>query len=114
MLKMYDMMMIFFNSVKEDDLTKSLKRVGDEIEKLDGKVVKTDILGRKTFARPMNKCNSGQYVKMYLELSAAGIDPLLARLKLNSDIFRVQIVSGTGVEPVEEKIEEVESDAKSE
>jgi len=114
MLKIYDMMMIFFNSVKEDDLTKSLKRVGDEIEKLDGKVLKTDVLGRKTFARSMRRQNSGQYVKMCFEIGAVNVDPLLARLRLNSDIFRVQVVCGTGDEPVVEKSEEVESDAKSE
>ena len=89
---MYKMMFIFLPDLGEEAGEKVLDAIREEISKLDGKVLRTEYLGRRTFARPLKKQEEGHYVRLYVELGPEAIDALLARFKLNSDIFRVQIL----------------------
>ena len=91
-MKAYDGMIIFPSSLKDDVLEGALERVRGEIEKLEGSVDDTTVLGERTFARPMKKRHSGRYVRMFFRLDPARIDGLLARLKLNEQVFRIQIL----------------------
>ena len=113
MLKKYDATLIFPNSLRDENLTKAIDRVKEEISKLGGEIPETKVVGRRQFARPMKKRESGQYVRMQLGLDPTSIAALLARFKLNNDIFRAQIVCASEkVRPVEEK-EVKETDGES-
>ena len=57
----YEAMIIFPESMKEEDLETALEKIGTEIEKLGGTVGNKTRLGRRTFARPMQKHTAGQY-----------------------------------------------------
>ncbi len=92
MLKKYRGTLIFASSAKDDALATILEKVNGEIEKLGGAVLTTDIKGRRTFARPMSKRDSGVYVVLEFNLDTNSIDKLLGRFKLNEDVFRVQII----------------------
>lgn len=112
-MKTYDATLIFPNSLKDEELTKALDRVKEEVTRLSGEVLSAKIVGRRQFARPMKKRESGQYAKMSIKLGPQNVSGLTARLKLNGDVFRAQIVCGSDKgKPVEEK-EAKETDGES-
>lgn len=88
----YEALMIFDESLKDAALEEALGRIKAEILKLSGTVEGVTRLGRRPFARDLNKRRAGQYVLLTLRLDGAQVKPLLARLKLSAEVFRAQIV----------------------
>jgi ribosomal protein S6 len=118
-------MFIFLLDLGEEARDKVVDGIREEISKLDGNVLRTESLGRRTFARPLKKQEEGYYVRLHVELGPEAIDALLARFKLNPDIFRLQILRAPagselppekddivepGARPVDEEPAEVGSD----
>ena len=91
-MKTYEAMFIFSGSLKDDALEKILERVRGDIGKLNGTVVNSQTMGNRSFARTMQKRDSGLYVKMTISMDPKDVDALGAKFRLNEDIFRVQIV----------------------
>ena len=89
----YDGLYIFAGSAKDDVLDKQIDKVRGEITRLSGNVLTTEVLGKKTFARPMHKRDNGVYVKIRFELDPAQVSTLIDRYHLVEDIFRVQILA---------------------
>ena len=89
---MYEGTYIFPDRLTDDDLDAAIKSAAEEITRLNGKVLKTEKLGRRQFARPMKKQTSGHYVRLRFEIDPAKISELHEHYKLNDDVFRVQIV----------------------
>lgn len=96
----YEALFIFPESIKDEALEASLGKIKAEIEKAEGKVESTTRLGRRPFARPLDKMAAGHYMVVTFEIAGEKIKPLQARFKLNEDIFRVQLVRVPEVEPV--------------
>jgi small subunit ribosomal protein S6 len=96
-LKPYEALFIFAPTLREEALDRAIAVVRGDIEKVGGRVVKTDVLGRRTFARTLNKRDSGVYVRFNVELPPEGVSVLTDRLNLNEDVFRYQIVKSDGV-----------------
>lgn len=88
----YEAMLIFSESFKDDKLEAALDKVKAEIEKTGGKVGGATRLGRRQFARRMDKETAGHYAVVSFELPADKVTALHGRFKLNEEIFRVQIV----------------------
>jgi len=101
MMKKYEGLYIFAGSAKDDVLDKQIDKARGEITRLSGHVLNTAVLGKKTFARPMHKRDSGVYVKIRFELDPAQVAALIGRYHLVEDVFRVQLLS------VDERREEV-------
>ena len=93
MMKKYDGLYIFAGSAKDDALDKQIDKVRGEITRLSGNVLSTEVLGKKTFARPMHKRDNGVYVKIRFELDPAQVSTLIGRYHLAEDVFRVQILA---------------------
>ena len=89
----YDGLYIFAGSAKDDVLDKQIDKVRGEITRLSGNVLTTEVLGKKTFARPMHKRDNGVYVKIRFELNPAQVTTLTDRYHLIEDVFRVQILA---------------------
>jgi len=92
-MKKYDGLYIFAGSAKDDVLDKQVDKVCGEITCLDGNVLTTEVLGKRTFARPMQKRDNGVYVKIRFELDPSQVSVLLGRYRLSEDVFRVQILA---------------------
>lgn len=92
-MKKYDGLYIFAGTAKDDALDKQIDKARGEITRLSGNVLSTDVLGKKTFARPMHKRDNGVYVKIRFELDPAQLATLTGRYHLIEDIFRVQILA---------------------
>lgn len=96
-LNKYDAMIIFESSMSEEGLQKALGRVKEEITKLGGTTGEAKIMGKRIFARPMKKKNDGVYIKMPCEMESQAVAKLKARLKLNDDVFRLQITCASKI-----------------
>jgi ribosomal protein S6 len=92
-MKKYDAMYIFANVAKEDSIDGLVEKASNEITRLNGKVLNTQVLGKKSFARTMQKKESGVYVKIRFEIDPAQVALLQSRYHLLEDFFRVQILT---------------------
>lgn len=99
----YEAMIIFPETLKEESLDAALEKVVAEIEKSGGTVEAKTRLGRRGFARTMDKQTSGQYMVVTFRLEGEKIAALQGRFKLNEEIFRTQIVRAPEVAAVAAK-----------
>jgi ribosomal protein S6 len=93
-LKIYEGMFIFGETLRDEALDEVIENVNGEIKRVGGEIVAKRILGRRTFARPMKKRESGVFVRTILSLPADQVDQLRRRFAIREDVVRVQIVTG--------------------
>ena len=91
-MKKYDGLFIFATVAKDEALDTQIEKASAEITRLSGTVLSAESLGKKNFARPMHKRDSGVYVKIRFEMDPAQIATLKARYQLLEDFFRVQVL----------------------
>ena len=77
----YEAMFIFPESLK--DIEEALGKVRAEIKKHGGDVESTTRMGRRAFARKMEKQDAGQYVIMTFTMAEDQIKLLMTRFKMN-------------------------------
>ena len=107
-LNRYEAMFIFREDLKEEALEEALDKVRTEIKKVGGEVDSTTRLGRRAFARTMQKKSGGQYAIVVFRCDGGQITPLLAKYKLNEEVFRIQVLRAeepAAAEPAAEKAE---------
>jgi ribosomal protein S6 len=92
-MKTYDAVYIFVGIAKDDALNACLEKALAEVTRVGGNILSTESLGKRTFARPMSKKESGVYVKVRMELDPSKVDELVKRYQLVEDVFRVQILA---------------------
>jgi len=92
-MKKYDGLYIFAGNAKDDVLESNLTKAVSEIERFGGKVESQDILGKRTFARPMHKRENGVYALVRFEMDPAKVKELVNRYRLVEEVFRVQILA---------------------
>ena len=92
-MKKYDGMYLFANVAKDDSIDGLIEKASNEITRLNGKVLSTTVLGKKTFARPMQKKDGGVFVKIRFELNPAQVVTLQGRYRLLEEFFRVQLLT---------------------
>lgn len=88
----YEGLVIFPESMQETDLDQAIGKVTGEVERLGGRMLGVERIGRKTFARPMRKREAGNYIRVGFELAPDKMADLNARYRLNEEIFRSQFV----------------------
>lgn len=92
MKTLYEGLFIFPEILDEEQLDQSIAQVKDELEKLGGTLESTTRMGKKMFARPLQKQKAGFYVVLMFRLEGSAIDALKKRLKLATNVFRSQFV----------------------
>lgn len=102
----YEALVIFNDTVKDTDWDNAVTSVRNEIKKVGGEVDSATRLGKRTFARPMQKQESGFYGLIAFRMAGDKIPALQARFKLNETIFRTQIVKAPAHPPAPVKIRE--------
>ncbi len=90
----YEGLFIFPELLNDEELDAARSHVLGEIERQGGRVLGVRKLGRREFARAMDKQRSGVYMRTVFELDGDKIAPLRARYRLSDDVFRVQITRG--------------------
>ena len=92
-MKKYDALYIFVGVAKEDALEAHLEKALAEVSRLGGNVLEQVNLGKRVFSRPMDKKESGVYVKVRFEFDPLKVDELVNRYHLVEEVFRVQILA---------------------
>lgn len=92
-MKKYDGLYIFAGNAKDDVLENSLAKAVAEIERFGGKIESQDVLGKRTFARPMHKRENGVYALVRFEMDPLKVKDLINRYRLVEEVFRVQILA---------------------
>jgi len=93
MVKKYDAMYIFADTVKDDSLDKLVEKMRGEITRLSGTVLNAEMVGKRTFARVMQKRDHGTYVRIRFAIDGSQLATLRERYHLIEDLFRVQILA---------------------
>ena len=92
-MKKYDALYIFVGVAKDDVLEANLEKALAEVARLGGNVIAKEALGKRSFARPMKKRDSGVYVKVRFEIDPSTLEELVNRYRLVEEVFRVQILA---------------------
>lgn len=89
----YDGLYILVGANKDEALDKAIEKAQSEITRLGGKVLDTQNLGKRTFARPLAKRDNGVYIRIRFEFDGTKIEELINRYHLAEEIFRVQVLA---------------------
>ena len=92
-MKKYDALYIFVGMAREDAVEACLEKALAEVTRLGGNILSQEVLGKRAFARPMRKRESGVYVQVRFELDPANVRELVNRYRLVEEVFRVQILA---------------------
>jgi small subunit ribosomal protein S6 len=87
-LRLYEVMFISAPNVGEDDLRKLTTQLETVVSDLGGKVVKTDNLGRRKLAYPINKFDEGIYSLLNVEGTGKEIAEVERRLRVSDIVIR--------------------------
>ena len=93
MSKKYEALVIFSTAVRDDDLEGALGRFADELQKLGATIENTEALGRRTFARTIDKRDTALYGKVRFDAEPGLIDAARERFRLYEDTLRIQFVA---------------------
>ena len=92
MSKVYEGLFIFPEALDEEGLDQAIELVKEELVKLGGSLDSSVRMGKKQFARMMDKQKSGYYVVLVFSLGADQVDAFKARLKLGTNVFRLSLI----------------------
>lgn len=87
----YEALVIFPDSLTDDQIEAGLGQLKGEIQVIGGSVSASARMGRRTFARPQGKLKSGEFVLVSFQVTPDAIPVLRERVKLASVIFRMMI-----------------------
>ncbi|MGC2235821.1 MAG: 30S ribosomal protein S6 [Pyrinomonadaceae bacterium] len=86
--RVYEVMYIGTPDAAEDDIVKLNEAIEEMIAKGGGEVVRTDNMGKRRLAYPINKKTEGYYVLFEIADSGQSIAELERRMRVNDNIIR--------------------------
>ncbi len=92
-MKQYDALYIFTGVSRDEALQANLDKALAEVTRLGGELVGQNTLGKRAFARPMKKRDTGVYVKVRFSIEPSALKELVNRYRLVEEVFRVQILA---------------------
>jgi len=88
----YELVFILNANLSEDDFTRVLGKVNDQITKLGGTITETNQWGKKRLAYPIQKQVEGNYVLEKVQIKQTALKELDANLKMSEDVLRYLFV----------------------
>ena len=92
-MKKYECIFIFNESKLENGAEAYIATVTEFIESLGGKVVESEDMGRKTFAYPIKKKNSGLYWDLTVELDGDKVVAFKENYRLEDGVLRMEVLT---------------------
>ena len=86
--RVYEVMYIAAPETADEDITKLNEAIQQQIEKEGGSIVKTEVMGRRKLAYPINKKTEGHYTLFEIEGSGQEIAELERRFRVNDTVIR--------------------------
>ena len=87
----YEVLVILPERLTEEEIEQGLDALVKQIKSLGGTPTRPTRMGRRTFARKMDKQAAGEYALLNMELAPTKVPDLLEGLKHNEQIFRIQV-----------------------
>ena len=88
----YELVFILNANLSEDDFTRVLEKVNDQITKLGGTVTETNQWGKRRLAYPIKRQAEGNYVLEKVQIKQTALKELDAGLKMSEDVLRYLFV----------------------
>jgi len=88
----YELVFILNANLSEDDFTRVLGKVNDQITKLGGTITETNQWGKRRLAYPIKKQAEGNYVLEKVQIKQTALKELDANLKMSEDVLRYLFV----------------------
>ena len=88
----YEVMYIGAPETTDEDITKLNEAIQQQVEKEGGTIVKTEVMGRRKLAYPIQKKTEGHYTLFEIEGSGQEIAELERRMRVNDTIMRFMTV----------------------
>ena len=86
--RIYEVMYIIDPETVEDDITRLIESLQTVVTDQGGTITKTENMGRRTLAYPINRKNDGFYVLFEIEGSGREIAELERRMRVNDQVMR--------------------------
>lgn len=94
-MKSYEVFTVYKASLDAEEVDKNLAKIEETVTGFEGKVEKTDKMGRKKLAYEIEKFNDGYFVNQLISLPADKVKDLRRMLKLNENVLRTMILDVT-------------------
>ena len=94
-MKSYEVLTVYKASLDAEEVDKNLAKIEETVTGWEGKIEKTDKMGRRKLAYEIEKFNDGFFVNQVISLPADKVKELRRSLKLNENILRTMILDVT-------------------
>ena len=94
-MKSYEVLTVYKASLDAEEVDKNLAKIEETVAGYEGKIEKTDKMGRKKLAYEIEKFNDGYFVNQIITMPAEKVKEFRRLLKLNENILRTMILDVT-------------------
>jgi len=117
----YETMYILRPDIAEDDVNKHIEKYNDLLEKMGGKILDSQMRGKRRLAYPIAKNREGIYVQLSHQGDGQHISKIEKAMRLSEDVIRYMTIKQEGPLPtprptnkVSQKIDNNDNDKSSE
>lgn len=89
-MNQYETMVIFREALSEDAVEKGIEEFKGAVVALGGEIDGSTRMGRKVFARKMDKQSAGEYALVRFKLEPLKVKEIKEKLRLSEYLFRMQ------------------------
>ena len=110
----YETMYILRPDIAEDEVTKHIDKYNKLLEDLGGKILDSQMRGKRRLAYPIGKHKEGIYVQLSHQGDGQHIAVLEKAMRLTEDVIRYLTVKQDGPLPAKRVVKTTEKDEKDE
>lgn len=91
-MKAYELLLMIKPNIDSEDVQNVVNKIADSVANLGGKVIDTDLNGRKKLAYDIDNFRDAYQVIVRLELEGSKISEFNRQLKLNDNVLRMMFM----------------------
>lgn len=91
-MKAYELLLMIKPNIDSEDVQNVVNKISDSVANLGGKVIDTDLNGRKKLAYDIDKFRDAYQVILKLELEGSKIAEFNRQLRLNDNVLRMMFM----------------------
>lgn len=92
-MKWYEGIFILNPQTRAEETDKGIADLEGEIKKLQGEIVESRRLGKRTLAYPLHKNREGLYLLIYFKMDPAQLETFNRKLRLKEEVWRHLILA---------------------
>lgn len=91
-MKAYELLLMIKPNIDSEDVQNVVNKIADSVANLGGKVIDTDLNGRKKLAYDIDNFRDAYQVIVRLELEGSKISEFNRQLRLNDNVLRMMFM----------------------